>query len=77
MSRDRSLPIQFTGDFIELLGRANVRWEWVLDTIAQPDRETRDGAVAHASRILPDGRELRVSYEDGDGGIVPLSVRLR
>ena len=75
--KSRSTPIQFTDEFTELLGRADVRWTWVIETIAEPESERRDGGLVHAARTLPDGRDLCVAYQEADGVILPLSVRLR
>lgn len=71
----RNAPIQFTDEFAELLGRADVRRSWVMDTITQPENERCDDGIVHAVRTLPDRRELRVAYQEADGVVVPLSVR--
>ncbi len=81
MQQAAAPPVCLTEDFLSLMQKADVRWHWVLDTVAHPDEWERNTVTheVYVSRRIPEakGKRLFVVYEERSDGAVPIRLHFR
>ena len=81
MRQTAALPVCLTDEFPSLMRKADVRWHWVLDTVAHPEEWERKRTTeeVYVSCRIPEAQNKRlfVVHEARSEGAVPIRLRFR